>query len=147
MGKIFDNINGMIMSAMKEHNQGKANAYKNMKAKMLEFKTAKNAKPLDDSAETTIIKKMVSELLNDADIFKQNGRNDLSEAAYAEADFLKPLLPKEASESDIEAAISDYIKDNGEFDQKSMGKVIGYVKSKFDNADGGLIARLVKSHL
>ena len=31
MGKIFDNINGSIMSAMKEKNSEKANAYKNLK--------------------------------------------------------------------------------------------------------------------
>ena len=48
MGKIFDNINGSIMSAMKEKNNEKANAYKNLKAKMLEFKTAKDAKPMGD---------------------------------------------------------------------------------------------------
>ena len=98
MGKIFDNINGSIMSAMKEKNNEKANAYKNLKAKMLEFKTAKNAKPLDDAAEINIIKKMVTELYNDAELFVNNNRNDLAEPAKIEAVYLEAFLPKEASE-------------------------------------------------
>ena len=57
MGKIFDSLTGFIMKAVKEKNTSKVNALKNLKAKMLEFKTAKNAKPLDDAAEIGIIKK------------------------------------------------------------------------------------------
>ena len=40
MEKIFNSLSGLIMKAMKEKNTAKANALKNLKAKMLEFKTA-----------------------------------------------------------------------------------------------------------
>ena len=145
MGKIFDNINGSIMSAMKEKNNEKANAYKNLKAKMLEFKTAKNAKPLDDAAEINIIKKMVTELYNDAELFANNNRNDLAEPAKIEAGYLETFLPKEASEEEIKAVIEEYL--TPDMTMKDMGNLIKTVKSSFENVDGKLVANLVKTYL
>ena len=145
MGKIFDTINGSIMSAMKEKNSEKANAYKNLKAKMLEFKTAKNAKPLDDAAEITIIKKMVTELHNDADLFETNNRLDLAEPARIEASYLEAFLPKEASLEEIKAVIEANLTEG--MTMKDMGILIKTVKSKLENVDGKLVADTVKSYL
>ena len=145
MGKIFDTINGSIMSAMKEKNSEKANAYKNLKAKMLEFKTAKNAKPLDDAAEITIIKKMVTELHNDADLFETNNRLDLAEPARIEASYLEAFLPKEASLEEIKAVIEANLTEG--MTMKDMGILIKTVKSKLENVDGKLVADTVKNYL
>ena len=145
MGKIFDTINGNIMSAMKEKNGEKANAYKNLKAKMLEFKTAKNAKPLDDTAEITIIKKMVTELRNDADLFERSNRLDLAEPARIEASYLEAFLPKEASLEEIKAIIEANLVEG--MTMKDMGNLIKTVKSKLENVDGKLVADTVKSFL
>lgn len=145
MGKIFDTINGNIMAAMKEKNSEKANAYKNLKAKMLEFKTAKNAKPLDDTAEITIIKKMVTELRNDADLFERNNRLDLAEPARIEASYLEAFLPKEASLEEIKAIIEANLTEG--MTMKDMGNLIKTVKSKLENVDGKLVADTVKSYL
>lgn len=145
MGKIFDSINGSIMSAMKEKNNEKANAYKNLKAKMLEFKTAKNAKPLDDAAEINIIKNMVTELYNDAELFANNNRNDLAEPAKIEAVYLEAFLPKEASEEEIKVVIEEYL--TPDMTMKDMGNLIKTVKSNFENVDGKLVANLVKTYL
>ena len=145
MGKIFDTINGSIMSAMKEKNSEKANAYKNLKAKMLEFKTAKNAKPLDDAAEITIIKKMVTELHNDADLFETNNRLDLAEPARIEASYLEAFLPKEASLEEIKAVIEANLTEG--MTMKDMGILIKTVKSKLENVDGKLVANTIKNYL
>ena len=145
MGKIFDTINGSIMSAMKEKNSEKANAYKNLKAKMLEFKTAKNAKPLDDAAEITIIKKMVTELHNDADLFETNNRLDLAEPARIEASYLEAFLPKEASLEESKAVIEANLTEG--MTMKDMGILIKTVKSKLENVDGKLVANTVKNYL
>ena len=133
------------MVAMKEKNADKANAYKNLKAKMLEFKKAKNAKPLDDATEITIIKKMVRELYNDADLFDKNNRNDLAEPARREASYLEIFLPKEASLEEIKALIEDNLTEGMTI--KDMGVLIKLVKSKFENVDGKLVADTVKSYL
>ena len=145
MEKIFSSLSGLIMKAMKEKNTIKANALKNLKAKMLEFKTAKNAKPLDDAAETIIIKKMVTELHNDADLFNRNNRNDLAESAMNEAAYLEEFLPKEATIEEIKAAVEQNIEPG--MTMKDMGRLIKLVKSMFDNVDGKLVADTVKEYL
>lgn len=147
MGQINDKINALIMGAMKERNSVKANAYKNMKAKFIEFTTAKNAKPLDDSAEISIIKKMVKELENDAELFKEHGRIDLAEANINEVGYLKEFLPKEATSDDINKAIDTWIADNGTIEKKNMGLVIKYVKSQLAGADGKTVSELVMKRL
>lgn len=145
MEKIFSSISGLIMKAMKEKNTIKANALKNLKAKMLEFKTAKNAKPLDDAAEIGIIKKMVTELHNDADLFNKNSRNDLAESAMKESEYLEEFLPKEATLEEIKTAVEQNIEP--EMTMKDMGRLIKLVKSMFDNVDGKLVADTVKEYL
>ena len=145
MEKIFSSLSSLIMKAMKEKNTIKANALKNLKAKMLEFKTAKNAKPLDDAAETTIIKKMVTELHNDADLFNRNNRNDLAESAMNEAAYLEEFLPKEATLEEIKTAVEQNIEPG--ITMKDMGRLIKLVKSMFDNVDVKLVADTVKEYL
>ena len=145
MEKIFSSLSSLIMKAMKEKNTIKANALKNLKAKMLEFKTAKNAKPLDDTAEIGIIKKMVTELHNDADLFNRNNRNDLAESAMKESEYLEEFLPKEATLEEIKAAVEQNIEPG--MTMKDMGNLIKTVKSMFDNVDGKLVADTVKEYL
>ena len=145
MEKIFNSLSRLIMEAMKEKNSTKANALKNLKAKMLEFKTAKNAKPLDDASETAIIKKMVTELHNDADLFNRNSRNDLAESAMKESEYLEEFLPKEATIEEIKAAVEQNIEPG--MTMKDMGNLIKTVKSMFDNVDGKLVADTVKEYL
>ena len=145
MEKIFSSLSGLIMKAMKEKNSTKANTFKNLKAKMLEFKTAKNAKPLDDAAEIGIIKKMVTELHNDADLFNKNSRNDLAESAMKESEYLEEFLPKEATLEEIKAAVEQNIEPG--MTMKDMGRLIKLVKSMFDNVDGKLVADTVKEYL
>lgn len=145
MEKIFSSLSGLIMKSMKEKNTIKANALKNLKAKMLEFKTAKNAKPLDDTAEIGIIKKMVTELHNDADLFNKNSRNDLAESAMKESEYLEEFLPKEATIEEIKAAVEQNIEPR--MTMKDMGRLIKLVKSMFDNVDGKLVADTVKEYL
>lgn len=147
MGKIYDDINSLIMGAMKSKDTVKTNAYKNLKAKMLEFKTAKVAKPLDDAAEITLIKKMVTELKNDADLFEKNGRTDLSVPALDEAKVLEAFLPEEATPEQIITVINNWRNENNveEIDNKSMGQVIKYVKATLPNADGAVISNIIKT--
>ena len=145
MEKIFSSLSSLIMKAMKEKNTAKTNALKNLKAKMLEFKTAKNAKPLDDTAEIGIIKKMVTELHNDADLFNKNSRNDLAESAMKESEYLEEFLPKEATIEEIKASVEQNIEPG--MTMKDMGRLIKLVKSMFDNVDGKLVADTVKEYL
>ena len=53
-----DKINSMIMTSMKSGEKEKAETYRLIKAKLLEAKTATNAKPIDEAMEFTILNKI-----------------------------------------------------------------------------------------
>ena len=57
---IQDQIDELIKSAMLNKQASALRAYRAVKAAFMEYKTAKNAKPLDEIAEINIIRKMIS---------------------------------------------------------------------------------------
>ena len=142
-----DKINSMIMTSMKSGEKEKAETYRLIKAKLLEAKTAKNAKPIDEAAEFTILNKMVKERLDDAANYEANGRKDLADKERLEASIISELLPKAATEDEINNAIDEFVSNNGCIDKKSMGLAIKYVKSKYATADGKLVSMLVMKRL
>lgn len=143
-------VDKLIASALKERNEVKIAAYRAIKTAEMNYKTAKNAKPLDDAAEIQIIKKLVSQREESANIYKENNRPELAEREEAEIKYLKELLPPEVSQDDIIAAVIAWAvaESNGETIPKArMGEVIKAVKAKFPTADGKLVADCVKEKL
>lgn len=135
------------MGEMKAGNKERANVFKLIKAKMMEFVTRADKPVLDTKAEITILNKMVKERKDTASEYSKAGRQELANQELFEANVISELLPKAASEEDIKNAISEYITSNGPCTMKQMGVIIKYVKSKFDNVDGALTSKLVKESL
>lgn len=143
-------VDKLIVSALKERNEVKIAAYRAIKTAEMNYKTAKNAKPLDEAAEIQIIKKLVTQREESANIYKENNRMELAEREEAEIKYLKELLPPEVSQDDIIAAVLAWIatESNGETIPKArMGEAIKAVKAKFPTADGKLVADCVKEKL
>ena len=138
-------INAKIMEAMKAHDKVASETYKLLKAKILEFKTAKNAREYNDSEEITLINKMISDRANSAEIYLQNNRKDLADAEYAQMKVLQELLPALPTENDIKKYLNERYSDGVE--KKQMGLVIKEVKEALVGADGKLVSECVKNIL
>ena len=138
-------INKKIMESMKAHDKVASETFKLLKAKILEFKTAKNAREYNDSEEITLINKMISDRANSAEIYLQNNRKDLADAEYAQMKVLQDLLPALPTKEDIESYLSEYYP-NG-IEKKQMGIVIKEVKNALLGADGKLVSECVKEKL
>lgn len=138
-------VNQLIMSAMKAHNKVASETYKLLKAKILEFKTAKNAREYNDSEEITLINKMISDRINSAEIYLQNNRKDLADAEYAQVKVLQDLLPSLPTKEDIEVYLANNYP-NG-IEKKQMGIVIKKIKEDLLGVDGKLAADCVKEKL
>ena len=135
------------MGEMKAGNKERANVFKLIKAKMMEFVTRSDKPVLDTKAEIVILNKMVKERKDTATEYSKAGRQELANQELFEANVISELLPKAASEEDIKNAISEYNTYNGPCTIKQMGAIIKHVKSKFDNVDGALTSKLVKESL
>ena len=138
-------INAKIMEAMKSKNNVASETFKLIKAKIIEFKTQKNAPEYTEEAEIKLLQKMVKEREESAKIYKNAGRAELADAELAQVAVINELLPKVASQEDVENYLNKKYP-NG-IEKKSMGIVIKEVKTEFIGVDGGMVANLVKTKL
>ena len=139
------NIDKMIMDAVKAKEPVKASVYRLIKNEFLKYTTAKNAKPLDEAAEISILQKMVKQREEAVYYCKVANRPDLLEDELSELEVLLTLLPKIPSKEDIIKYLDDYYP-NG-IEKKAMGLVIKELKAKFMGVDGKMIADIVKERL
>ena len=155
------NVDDLIKGSMKSRNQTELRAYKNLKAEIQAFKTAKNAKPYDEAAEIQLISKMCKKLEEGILGFSEAGREDLVSEYRDELAVLKKLLPEPVNESQVCSELSEWCREN-HFTQKfqtaigyeehliipkkEMGDAIKHLKSKFPQADGKLISNIVKKY-
>ena len=141
---IQEKIDELIKSAMKNSQPAALRTYRAVKTAFMEYKTAKNAKPLDEVAEINIIRKMISAREDAMQQFKAASRLELAKAEEEEIIHLKSMLPPEVSEEDIRVYAESIITEKG---MQNMGRYIKILKEKFPTADGKLIATIVKSLL
>lgn len=149
-------MDALIKQSMLDKNTKRTDVLRAIKNEFLVFQTAKNAKPLDDAAEFTILRKMVKQRLDSRDQYIAAGRKDLADNESKEILVLESFLPREATIEDINKAIYEICTEKGwyipqsdcpEIPKKSMGEAIKVVKGKFDNVDGKLLADTIKSFL
>ena len=138
-------ITKKIMEAMKAHDKVASETYKLIKAKILEFKTQKNAPEYNDEAEIKLLQKMSKERKDTAKVYSDNGRPELAEKELAEAAVIDALLPKTPTEDDVLKYINDNYPDI--IDKKQMGAIIKEVKFALPGVDGSMVANIVKTKL
>lgn len=156
------NVDDLIKESMKSRNQTELRAYKNLKAEIQAFKTAKNAKPYDEAAEIQLISKMCKKLEDGILGFSKAGREDLVSEYRDELTVLKKLLPEPVNESQVCSELSEWCRENhftqrfqtaigyeehSVIPKKEMGNAIKHLKSKFPQADGKLISIIVKEYV
>lgn len=141
-----EKIDKMIMEALKAGEKIKAGAYRMLKSEFLVFKTAKNAKPLDDAAEISIIKKMIKQRQDAAKEYLEAGRLELADNELDEVAVLKVLLPAEITEEQIKEVVKE-VANTAVPIKKNMGVFMKAVKAKYPTADGKLVSQIVSTFL
>lgn len=141
-----EKIDKMIMEALKAGEKIKAGAFRMLKSEFLVFKTAKNAKPLDDAAEISIIKKMIKQRQEAAKEYLEAGRLELADDELDEVEVLKVLLPAEITEEQITEAVKE-VANTVEPIKKNIGVFMKAVKDKYPTADGKMVSQIVLGFL
>lgn len=141
--KMKNELLNLIKKAMLSKNQIELETLRAIKTKFTEFETGKGAPVLTEAEEIRILNKMVKERTETAEIYATNNRPELAEKELAEAAVISTFLPKEATREEIEA----FVMTLGVFSQKEMGQTISKVKAQFTNADGKVVADIVKSKI
>ena len=146
---IANTIDQEIKQAMLAKNQAQLRGLRAIKAALLLAKTEKGpAEEVTEEAEMKILQRLIKQRKESAEIYKQQGREDLSIIEEEEIDVISAFMPKQLDRADIEKVIAEIITQSGASSVKEMGKVMGLANKELaGKADGKLIAEIVKAQL
>ena len=102
---------------------------------------------LTEEEELAVIRKQAKQRKDSIESYAKAGSPERAEGEKAELAILQEFLPPEMDEAELVKIVEEAIGQTGASSMADMGKVIGAVKAKAPNADGGTIAGLVKSKL
>lgn len=137
-----------IKSAMLAKEKTRLESLRAVKAAILLAKTADGSETIADEAVVKIIRKLVKQRKETAEIYRQQNRPELADNELAEASYMEVYLPAQLSEAELEAELKKIIARVGATQPSEMGKVMGAAtKELAGKADGKMISALVKKLL
>ncbi len=142
-------IQADMVSAMKAKEAGRLASLRAIKAAILLAKTAEGASgEVSDQDIVKLIQKLVKQRKESAEQYNAAGRPELAENELAEAAYMEVYLPKQLSETELEAELSKIIAEVGASKPSDMGKVMGVATKRLAGlADGRAISATVKKLL
>jgi len=103
---------------------------------------------LTDVEAIKIIQNLVKQRKEAADIYKENGRNDLMKNENTELEILNAYLPQMMSEDDLRTLVKKVVEDTGSSNLSDIGKVMPEVmKQSAGKADGKMAQSIVRDLL
>ena len=149
MEKLFEQISNDIKTAMLAREKVALEALRGIKKEFLEAKTAKGSDGiLHDEQAVKIMQKMAKQRRETAQIYTEQNRPELAEKELAEAAVIEQYLPKQMTDTELEAALIEIIAQTGAAGPQDMGNVMGAATRQLaGKADGRMISEKVKSLL
>ncbi len=146
---LFDQIGIDILTAMKAREKEKLEALRGIKKVMIEARSAAGATgELSDQESLKIIQKLAKQGTDSANIYKEQGRDDLYQQEIFQVKIFETYLPVKMSDAELSEAIQAIISEVGAAGMKDMGKVMGIASKKLAGlADGKDISEKVKALL
>ena len=146
---LFEQISEDIKRAMLARNKAELEALRGIKKELLEAKTSKEANgELTDAMSIKVIQKMAKQGKDAAEVFVQQGRQDLADEYLAQVKVYERYLPAQMSDEELTAAVKAVIEQVGAKGPQDMGKVMGTAtKQLAGQAEGRAISEKVKAIL
>jgi uncharacterized protein len=145
---LLDQVQKDMVSAMKAREELRLSALRMIKS-ALQKHQVDTMKPLDDAAEQQILKQLVKQRTDAADMFRKGGRPEQADKEEAERVLIESYMPAVASDDDMDRAIQAAIEETGATAIKQMGVVMKAAQAKLagKRADGKTFSDKVRSQL
>ena len=142
-------IDNDIKKAMLAKNKEELEALRAIKSLILLAETDKGASgDISPDTENKLLQKAVKQRKESADIFQQQGRQELADRENFQLEIISRYLPKQLSEEEISNEVKKVIQQVGAKGPQDMGKVMGTAtKALSGKADGKQISEIVKKLL
>ena len=142
---ILTKYSELIKEAMKAREVVKRETYKLIKTKLQNYMTQPGTTEVTEAVEIQTLNKMIKELVDERDNNAKLNKTERVDELNAQIAVVEALLPKQATEEEINNAIDTYISENGAITQKDMGSVMKYLGETFKNIDRKLASALIRS--
>ena len=145
---LLERVQADMAAAMKAKNDARLNALRMIKA-ALQKHQVDTMKPLDDAAEQQILKQLVKQRTDAAEMFRKGGREEQAQKEEAERVLIQTYMPAEASEEEVAQAIDAALAETGVTSLKQMGAVMKATQAKLagKRVDGKALSEKVRSRL
>ena len=145
--KLLEKIINEMYLSMKSGDKIKANALRTLVSK-LKDQQIKLRKDISDEEALKVIKTLVKQRKESAQIFLKAGREELAEKENLEISILEKYLPKMISDDEIRVLVEGIVKEIGAKDLSDIGKVMPLVmKRGKGKVDGKLANDILKELL
>ena len=137
-----------MTQAMKARDQERLGALRMIKTALKKHEVD-SMKPLDEPTEMQILKSLVKQRQEAAELFRQGGRPELAEKEEAELRLIETYLPAAPSDEEVEAAITAALAETGATSIKQMGLVMKAAQAKLagKRVDGKALSDKVRAKL
>ena len=137
-----------MVAAMKARDEARLSALRMIKA-ALQKHAVDSMKALDDAAEMQVLKSLVKQRQDAAEMFRKGNRPDQAEKEESEKAIIESYLPAGACEAEIDAAIAEAMAETGITSLKQMGVVMKATQAKLKGktVDGKALSNKVRSKL
>lgn len=139
-----------LKQALLAGDRAKTETLRGLKSALLNEAIAQNARDtgLSDEQIQKILSKESKKRQEAADLYKQGGSPERASTELAEKAIIDAYLPDQMGEEQVSVIVDEEIAKAGSPTMHDMGKIIGAVRDRTaGQADGGLIAKLVKEKL
>jgi uncharacterized protein YqeY len=145
---LLDQVQKDMVAAMKGREEARLSALRMIKA-ALQKHAVDSMKPLDEAAEMQVLKSLVKQRQDAAEMFRKGGRAEQADKEDAEKALIESYLPAGASDEEIEAAIAAAMAETGVTSLKQMGVVMKATQAnlKGKTVDGKMLSEKVRSKL
>ena len=133
---LIDQVQKDMVAAMKSREEARLSALRMIKAALMKQKVD-SPKPLDEAAEMQVLKSLVKQRIDAAEMFRKAGRAEQAEKEEAERTLIESYLPAAASEEEIDAAIAEALAETGATSLKQMGVVMKAAQAQPGGQDRG----------
>jgi len=145
---LIDTVQKDMVAAMKAKEEARLSALRMIKAALMKQKVD-SPKPMDDAAEMQVLKQLIKQRIDAAEMFRKAGRAEQADKEEAERAIIESYMPAGASEEEIDAAVAAAMTETGVTSLKQMGVVMKAAQAKLQGktVDGKALSEKVRSKL
>ncbi len=149
MSDLAVRVQSDLVAAMKNKDELKLSVLRMLKSSIQLMQVEKGKdKELTDEDVLVLVRRLIKQRVEAAEMYRNGGANDRAERELAEAKVLEAYQPAQMSDEEIAQLVAKAAEEVGAKGPKDMGKLMGRVMAAVKGqADGSRVRAAVQQHL